>query len=460
MAIDIGTPAGRVPGIDYDGIPESLAGTAVAPGDPEYRAVSSTFTRGGAPGLVLRPASSAGVADALAFAKRHRDVPLGLRSAGHGFSGRSTNRGGLIIDVGALNTVEVLDRDRRLVRTGPGATWKQVATALSPYGWAIGSGDYGGVGVGGLVTAGGIGLLSRGHGLAIDHLRAVELVLADGSRVRASENENPELFWAVRGAGANFGVATAFEFSADEIGDVGWVWIVLTAADLEGALRRYAELASAAPRDTTIFLVTSQPGQDGAQILLFGIVDSPDPSVAASRVAQFRELGEPVQHQVVTMSYAEVMGMAPDVGPDGHQGSGDACSRSAFLPTLTPGFARDAAALLRSGAVRFFQLRAMGGAIADVATDATAFAHRTPAFQLTAMGWDNQRLNAAWDPLRPHFDGLYLSFETNSGPAAVREAFPPTTLARLRELKRRYDPGNLFRDNFNIEPDAAKSPTP
>lgn len=131
----------------------------------------------------------------------------------------------------------------------------------------------------------------------------------------ASENENPELFWAVRGAGANFCVATAFEFTADEIGDVGWVWIVLTAADPEGALRRYAELASAAPRDTTIFLVTRQPGEDGAQILLFGIVDSPDCGVAASRAARFGEFGEPVQHQVVTIPYAEVMGMAPDVGP-------------------------------------------------------------------------------------------------------------------------------------------------
>lgn len=97
----------------------------------------------------------------------------------------------------------------------------------------------------------------------------------------------------------------------------------------------------------------------------------------------------------------------------------------------------------------------MGGAIADMAADATAFAHRTPDFQLTVMGWDNQRLNAAWAPLRGHFDGLYLSFETNRGPELVRDAFPPPTPERLRELKRRYDPGNLFRDNFNVEPAAA-----
>src|SRR5690606_4587085 len=194
----------RRDGIDYDGVPASLAATAVEPGDPEYLAASSTYLRGGAPGLVLRPETPEQVADALEFARAHTHVPLGVRSGGHGISGRSTNDGGVVIDVGRMNRIEVLDASRRLVRIGPGATWKQVAAALDPYGWALGSGDYGGVGVGGLATAGGIGLLGRAHGLTIDRLRAVELVLADGTLVRASADEHPDLFWAVRGAGANF----------------------------------------------------------------------------------------------------------------------------------------------------------------------------------------------------------------------------------------------------------------
>jgi hypothetical protein len=444
--------ARRVPGIDYDGVPESLAGTAVEPGDRGYRRVSSTYLRGGAPGLVLAPRTPAEVADAIGFANRQRNLSLGIRSGGHGISGRSTNRGGLVIDVGAMNSVEVLDRGRRLVRIGPGATWKQVSAALHPYGWAIGSGDYGGVGVGGLATAGGIGLLSREQGLTIDRLRAVELVLADGSEVRASAAENQDLFWAVRGAGANFGVGTAFEFEAAEAGEVGWAQLVFVSTDLEGTLRRYGELASTAPRDTTVFLVTGAPRQGQSVIQLFGVVASADPSVVTARLTPFLDLGMLARQQVVITPYASVMGTAADVGADGQQGYGDVHSRSAFVPELAASFARDAATLLRSGEVYFFELRPMGGAIADVPAAATAFAHRSAAFQLCAMGASGERLDAAFAPIRRHASGLYLSFETDRRPERLLDAFPAATLERLRRLKRRYDPDNLFRDNFNIDP--------
>jgi FAD/FMN-containing dehydrogenase len=203
-----------------------------------------------------------------------------------------------------MNSVEVLDRGRRLVRIGPGATWKQVSMALLPYGWAIGSGDYGGVGVGGLATAGGIGLLSHGQGLTIDRLRAVEFVLADGSQVRASAEENPDLFWAARGAGANFGVGTAFEFEAAEIGEVGWAQLVLVSTDLEGTLRRYGELASSAPRDTTVFLVTGAPRQGQSLIQLFGVVDSADPDVVVARLTPFLDIGMLAQQQAVITPYS------------------------------------------------------------------------------------------------------------------------------------------------------------
>ncbi|GAA1767945.1 FAD-binding protein [Luedemannella helvata] len=451
--------ARRREGIDYDHVPASLADVAIEPGDAAYRSVASTYLRGGSPGLVLRPRTPAEVADAIAFARRHRHLPLGVRSGGHGISGRSTNDGGLVIDVGALNTIEILDAGRRLVRIGPGATWKQVAAALDPYGWALGSGDYGGVGVGGLATAGGIGFLSRRYGLTIDRLRAVELVLADGSPVRATTADNPDLFWAVRGAGANFGVATAFEFEASDVREVGWAQLALVSTDLEASLRRFGELASAAPRDTTVFLVTGRPRQGQSVIQLYAMVDQRDPEIIVERLTPFTELGLLAQQQVVLTSYADVMGLAGDVGAEGHQGVGEPVARSAFLPELTDAFARDAARLLRLGLVYFFQLRTMGGAIADVPTGETAFAHRTPAFQVTAMGGDQARLNTAWDGLAGHFDGLYLSFDTDVRPQRLRDAFPPPVLARLRDLKRRYDPDNLFRDNFAIDPDPIEEHT-
>ncbi|MEQ4306223.1 FAD-binding oxidoreductase [Plantactinospora sp. B6F1] len=444
--------ARRRAGIDYDGVPESLADAAIEPGDPTYRSSASTYLRGGSPGLVLRPRRPTEVSDALAFARRHRHLPFGVRSGGHGISGRSTNDGGLVVDVGGLNRIEVLDRERRLVRIGPGATWKQVAAALDPYSWALGSGDYGGVGVGGLATAGGIGLLSRRYGLTIDHLRAVDLVLADGTQVRAGKEENPDLFWAVRGAGANFGVATAFEFEVDELREIGWAHLVLVSSDMAQTLRRFGELASTAPRDTTVFFVTGRPRQGQSAVQLFSVVDAQDPEVIVDRLTPFTELGLLARERVVLTRYSDVMAQAADVGPHGHRGMGEPASRSAFLPVLGDEFADDAARLLRSGLVHFFELRSMGGAIADTPADETAFAHRTPAFQVTAMGADQAALDVAWDRLAHHFDGLYLSFDTDLRPERLHDAFPPRVLDRLRDLKRRYDPDNLFRDNFNIDP--------
>lgn len=446
--------ARRRPGIDYDGVPASLSERALEPGDTGYRAVSSTYLRGGAPGLVLRPRTPDEVADALAFAARHRDLPLGVRSAGHGVSGRSTNRGGLVIDVGAMNDVTVLDRASRTIRVGPGATWKKVAASIAPYGWAITSGDYGGVGVGGLATAGGIGLLGREQGLTIDRVRAVELVLADGRQVRASAHENPELFWAVRGAGASFGIATAFEIDAAPVGTVGWAQLAFVVDDIAEALVTFGRIAGAAPRDTTVFLVTGQPQGDQAVVQLFGVVDSPDPDVVIERLNPFTRIGPLAQQNVRLAGYHEVLGWAPDVGPGGQQGVAEPTSRSAFLGSITPAFARDAAALLAGGDVYFFQLRTMGGAIADVDPDATAFAHRDAGFSLVAMGRSDAALRPGWERIRGHADGLYLSFETDTDPARLTDAYPPATLARLRELKRRYDPNLLLRDNFAIDPAA------
>lgn len=276
-------------------------------------------------------------------------------------------------------------------------------------------------------------------------------MLADGTRLRATRDDHADLFWAVRGAGANFGVATAFEFEAYDVGDVGWAKLALVSPDVEDALRRYGQLASAAPRDTTAFLVTGRPRQGQSVVQLYAMIDSPDPDVIGERLRPFAEdLGTLVQQEVVLTRYAGVMGEAPDVGPDGHHGYGEPVTRSGLLPALTPEFAADAARLLRTGHVYFFQLRAMGGAIADVPPDETAFAHRDAAFQVTAMGSDRDVLDALWDGIAHHFEGTYLSFETDRRSERLADAFPPPVLTRLRALKRRYDPDNLFRDNFNI----------
>jgi alkanesulfonate monooxygenase SsuD/methylene tetrahydromethanopterin reductase-like flavin-dependent oxidoreductase (luciferase family)/FAD/FMN-containing dehydrogenase len=441
--------AKRRTGIDYDGVPPSLAEAAVEPGDLDYARVRSTYLRGGAPGLVLRAGSTAEVADALAFARAHPDLPFAVRSAGHGISGRSTNDGGLVLSVARMNTIEVLDERRRLVRVGPGARWADVAAALAPYGWALSSGDYGGVGVGGLATAGGVGWLARKHGLTIDHLRAVELVLADGSVVRASADENQDLFWAVRGAGANFGVVTSFEFEVDEVGEVGWAQFVVGADDPAQLLVRWGAAIEAAPRDLSAGLIMGRPrpGQPGFAQLM-AMVDSDDPQTIIDQLTPVASVGPLYDQNVVLTPYAAVL---DNVADGYHQGHGEPVSRSGLIEHLTPGFAAAAARLIASGAIHWFQLRTVGGAVSDVAGDATAYAHRSANFSLAVMGSSHRRIDPLWDDLAAHFDGLYLSFETDTRPERLADAFPPRTLARLRELKRRYDPQNLFRDNFNIK---------
>lgn len=438
--------AKRVPGIDYDAAPSSL--TVIEPGDIRFAGVRSTYLRGGSPGIVLRPTTAGQVADAVAFAGSHPEVPLGIRSAGHGVSGRSTNQGGIVIDVSGLNRIEVIDQATRRVRVGPGATWGEVAAVLEPHGWAISSGDYGGVGVGGLATAGGIGFLGRAHGLTIDHLRAVEVVLADGRMLRASDTENTELFWAMRGAGANFGIATAFEFEAAEVPAVGWAQLLFDASDIADFLVRWGKTQEAAPRDTTNFLIVGA-GQEGYPPIarMYGMVDSDDPDTIIARLQPFAELAPMYEQSVQLLPYSAAL-IAPQGAANG--GRGEPRSRSGLLEHITTEFADAAAHLITSGASHFFQIRSTGGAASDVPSDATAYAYRDANFSVVAMG--SQRLDREWDALRSHFSGLYLSFETGTSPDRIHDAFPPETLGRLRSLKAEYDPDNLFRDNFSITP--------
>jgi FAD/FMN-containing dehydrogenase len=203
----------------------ALSGRLITPGDSSYTAYRSTYTTVGSPAVVAVPQSAGDVAAALLLA-RERGLPLAVRSGGHGLSGSGTNNGGMVIDLRRMNKVTVLDRGKRRVRVEAGARWAQVAEALSPHGLAISSGDHGNVGVGGLASGGGVGWLVRSFGLAVDRVRAVEVVLADGSAVRADESTEADLLWVMRGAGAGAGIALAFEFEAVELRDGGVAQLV------------------------------------------------------------------------------------------------------------------------------------------------------------------------------------------------------------------------------------------
>jgi FAD/FMN-containing dehydrogenase len=443
------TDTRRVPGIGDDPVPTSLAAGAVLPGEVGYARYTSSYFRGGAPALVLRPASPAEVQDAVRFAAGHRDLPLGILSGGHGLSGRSLNHGGLVIDLGALNEIEPLDGSR--ARIGPGARWAQVAQTLTPLGLAITSGDYGGVGVGGLATAGGIGWLVREHGLTIDHLRSVDVVTADGALVHASVDENTDLFWAMRGAGANFGVAVSFEFDAQPIGQVAFAQLVFAVDDMSAFLQRWGTAVENADRtvSATLMFGPTPPGQQ-ASVQALIVVDSDDPDLAATRLQPLAEVA-PLVHQSAQLTGYDVL-LALPAGGDGQHGRGEPRSHSGLIRHLTPPITDALAALSGTEAQFVVAIRSAGGAAADVPTDATAYSGRDANFLLAIIGGGTAEFARRWDQVVPTLDGLYLSFETDTGPDVLARAFPPAHLKRLRDLKRRWDPSGLFRDNFFIDP--------
>jgi len=439
--------AKRRAGIDYDHVPARLSDAVIEPEDVGYARVRSTYFRGGSPGIVFQVKNTEQVALALAFARAHTHLPLSIRSGEHGLSGRSTNDGGIVIDLSSVNKIEVLDASIRRVRIEPGARWMDVAAALEPYGWALSSGDYGGVGVGGLATAGGVGWLAREHGLTIDHLRAVEMVLSDGSVVRADDEEHPDLFWAVRGAGANFGIVTSFEFEVDEVGPVGWAQLIFDATDTADFLEKWGAAIEGSPRDLTAALII--PPRRGQPMIAYvmALIDSDRPDTIVNRLRSITALAPVYDVDAAITTYASVMANAQGGSYDVQ---GETASRSGLIEHITPAFAAAAAELIHSGATYWFHIRSVGGAVSDVDPDATAYGYRTANFSVSAFSTSRDRLNALWDKMAVHFTGLYLSFETDVRPERLFDAFPPRTLARLRELKRRYDPDNVFRDNFNI----------
>lgn len=442
------------PTFDGDEVPEALAASALTPGDTGYPRYTSGYFRGARPGLVLRPKAAAEVQDAVRFAARHRDVPLGILSGGHGLSGRSLNNGGIVIAVDALNSVEVLGGGR--FRVGPGARWAEVARALAPHGLALTAGDYGGVGVGGLATAGGIGWFVREHGLTIDHLRSVEVVTADGALVRASAGENADLFWAMRGAGANFGVAVSFEFEAHPLGpSVGFAMLTYAVDDIAGFLQDWgATLESAHPSVTGTLMIAPRgrgTGQIAVQALL--VVDSDAPDIVLERLQPFAPLAPLANQSVQLVPYSALLETA--LGEQ-QQGRGEPHAHSALFRHLSGEVAVALAELLEAESPFILSVRSAGGAAANTAPDATAYAWRDANFLIATIGGRTPDFEARWARVRDRAEGMYLSFETDTGPEVVARAFPPAHLARLRELKGRWDPSGLFRDNFAIDPDPSR----
>lgn len=411
-------------------------------GDPEYASLQHVYSSPGAPAIILRPGSTQEVAEALTYA---RDIggELAIRSGGHGISSISTNVGGTVIDLGRLNGIE--RAGDTAVRLGPGARWGRIALELSPWGLSISSGDSGDVGVGGLATTGGMGLMGRSHGLTIDRLRSAEVVAANGTIHRASLTENPDLYWGIRGAGANLAIVTSFEFDAAETPVVAQAAITYQPTDLADFLSQWGNLVEHSRREVSAFLyIVAGPGTLAQATIVHA---SDDADAARDALAPFAQLpGTVAQHAQIT-PYAAVLQTtgAP------HTGQQTAFTHTGLADHLDVELAHRLATLLTEGSTRMVQIRSAGGAINDVPADATAYAHRHQNFSITAIaGADTPRFSVAWRPVRDLMTGMYLSFESGRQPGRILEAFPSKTLSRLRGIKSAWDPSDVFAQNFDI----------
>ncbi len=268
-----------------DTLHRTFDGEVVEPGHPEHEAAGRAVFAAGSPAYVLRPATTADVQAAVSFAA-DTGLPLSVRGGGHAFQGFGTNDGGVVIDLSKLSTVEVVDTERHLVRIGGGATWGQVVDALAPHGLAISSGDTRSVGVGGLTLSGGIGWKVRKYGLALDQLVAADVVTATGDLVSASAEQHPDLFWAIRGGGGNFGIVASFTFAAHPTTDVFHGKITFPAAEAGTVLQGWADHLRSAPDELTSLVTLANPMAGGpeAPVEIHVVFDGDDPQLAAEAI--------------------------------------------------------------------------------------------------------------------------------------------------------------------------------
>lgn len=440
-----------------DTLRRDFDGDIIEAGDADYESASRTILAAGSPVHVLRPATVRDVQAGVRFSAA-TGLSLSVRGGGHSLSGFGTNDGGIVIDLSRLAEVEVIDEAHHLVRIGGGATWGRVADVLAPHGLSISSGDTRSVGVGGLTLTGGIGWKVRKYGLALDNLVAAELVTAGGEVVRASDDQNRELFWALRGGGGNFGIVTALEFAAHPTTEVFFGRIAFPPSEARAVLQGWTDYLSNAPDGLTSTVELANPlaGGPDAPVEICVAFDGDDPDLAAEAIDPIRRLGTVIADDVARIPAASMLveGMTP---PPGMR----LVIRNAFVDKESVSDVIQLLAEIGSApGSPFIAIRSTSGAVSRVPADATAYAHRQAELMiLTTVGGPQPvleaalpALDAAWDKLAPHVNGAYANFLASATDADIAAIYPEETYQRLAAVKREYDPGNLFAGNHNIRP--------
>ena len=455
-----------------DALAADLAGTVIREDDPDYdqaRALWNAMTPR-RPAAIVRCAGTDDVRAAVRFAADH-DLLLAVRGGGHNVAGTAGVDGGLVIDLSAMNDVEV-DPAARRARAGGGATLADLDAATQEHGLATPGGVVSETGVGGLTLSGGIGWLRRKHGLTCDNLVAATLVAADGSVHRVDEVHDPELLWGLRGGGGNFGVVTELTYRLHPVGPEIFAAVVVYHADrAEQVLRGYRDWTDQLPDEvSSIVECGSVPAGEGFPEELWGepcvilvACAATDLARGEALVQPIRELGEPVADLSGPMPFVEIQQLFDADYPDGMR----YYWRSLHLPGLSDEVIACALDWLhrRPSPETTLDLWHLGGAMARVAPDATAYGDRSAPFLLgIESNWTDpvdDDANVAWtracvEAFEPLSTGRqYLNFPgfLEDGEQTLRSAHGEANFARLRELKRRLDPDNRFRLHQNITPE-------
>lgn len=447
---------------------DGMHGAVLYPGDDGYGEARSVWNGmvDRYPSLIARCTGADDVQTAVDFAREH-GLPLSVKGGGHNVAGRAVCDDGLMIDCALMDAVTV-DPEARVVEAGPGCRWADVDAATQEHGLATTGGVDSRTGIAGLTLGGGWGWMARKHGLSVDNLRGVEMVTAGGELVRADEGTNPDLFWAVRGGGGNFGVVTSFEYDLHPVGpEVMTAQVFHPQADLVDALRHFRDFMLDAPDEVGggAMLVTVPPmepfpeDRHGETAAVLAAAYIGDPAEGASVLNELTDHGDPFMAVVDAMAYTDFQQSFDEGVPDGER----YYYKSQYLAEL-PDEAIETVvdhADELPGPFTMIGLEAYGGAINRVSPDVMAYPHRDAAFNLGVWaGWSDPDRDEAvieWtrtvhEAMRPYSTGgVYANYldqdDDDRSRGAVGDNFD-----RLVELKRTWDPDNLFDHNVPLEP--------
>jgi FAD/FMN-containing dehydrogenase len=437
-----------------DELTAAIGGTVIRPGDSDWESARRFHSGIGEPSLIIRAASVDDVRGAVRYAAAER-LDIMVRSGGH--SAWGTVPGGLTIDISALDDVSV---SGTRVSIGGGAHWGAVAHTLSEHGLGISSGDTASVGVGGLTLGGGIGWMVRAWGLAADQLVGAQLVTAAGDVIEVTAEAQPDLFWALRGGGGNFGVVTRFDFEAHPLERI----VALTVGidgDARPVLRALRDVMASAPRELTVTYM-DVPAMDpnapaGATITAVWIGDDED--AARRALAPLFDVPGVSERESGVQSYPDVLLDAPPFDPE--QPMPGFIGGNTLLRELDDDAIRRLVGFREQNPASVVLLRSLGGAYGDVAQDDTPFPARDAtwfamagAFDIPGMLDDDGRAAAlaTWDGIEALGAGVYGNFTVSTDASWAQRMYPPATMSRLAAVKREWDPDNLFRRNHNIPP--------